>query len=209
MQAKKRSSPPVSLSELEGAILSELCNRGRQTAFKVRRSFAISPALEWRGSAGAVYSAIGRLEKAGLVGSEAQEDRRGSRLLFITAAGKVAMTAWSCDPVRAISVGIDPFRLRSGIWRGLPARPQRELFAQLRQAIIEDLGKLRSYVLHDDVIERASVELAIKLQETRLAWLEAPAIGAGRARGAPRLRAAASPRSTSRTTPRRTNRRRR
>ena len=36
------------LTELEGAILSEVFYRGRQTAFQVRRSFADSPSLEWK-----------------------------------------------------------------------------------------------------------------------------------------------------------------
>lgn len=172
------------LSELEGAILSEVCSRGPQTAFKVRRSFAISPALEWRGSAGAVYPAIRRLEKAKLLGGKAQRDGRGTRLLSITAKGRAALTAWACDETRAISVGIDPFRLRAGIWQSFPVARQREVLARLRAAIVEDLRALRSYVRHDDAVEKASLALAIKLQESRLQWLEglANSLGARRRR---------------------------
>lgn len=93
-------------------------------------------------------------------------------MLSITAAGRAAMTAWACDEARAISVGIDPFRLRAGIWRGLPAARQRAVLAKLRQALHDDIAKLKTYVLHDDVVEKASLELAIKLQEARLEWLE-------------------------------------
>ena len=159
------------LSELEGAVLSELHHRGRQTAFKVRRSFATSPSLEWRGSAGAVYAAIARLERSGLISGEMQQDARGTRILAITDSGAEAMLAWACDSSRAISVGVDPFRLRSGIWAGLSPAMRTQLTRQLKQALLADLDQLKSHKRHDDLIERASVELAIKLQETRLTWL--------------------------------------
>ena len=54
------------LTELEGAILSEIYHRGQKTAFQVRRAFAASHSLEWKGSAGAVYPAVKRLRAARL-----------------------------------------------------------------------------------------------------------------------------------------------
>lgn len=163
------------LSELEGAILSELQHRGAQTAFKVRRSFATSPSLEWRGSAGSVYAAIRRLETAGLIAGKDQGDRRGTRILCITAQGRAAMTAWACDVSRAVSVGVDPFRLRSGIWDGAATEAKRALFEQLEAALVEDISALKKYRRHGDVIEAASVDLAVRLQQTRLDWLRASA----------------------------------
>jgi len=38
------------LTELEGAILAEIKNGGYETAFQVRRAFATSLSLEWKGS---------------------------------------------------------------------------------------------------------------------------------------------------------------
>ena len=55
------------LTELEGAILSEIQHRGQKTAFQVRRAFAVSFSLEWKGSAGAVYPAVKRLEQRGFI----------------------------------------------------------------------------------------------------------------------------------------------
>lgn len=159
------------LSELEGAILSELQHRGRQTAFKVRRSFATSPSLEWRGSAGSVYAAIRRLEVAGLIEGEEQSDRRGTRLLRITRLGSEAMAAWACDVTRAISVGVDPFRLRSGIWDAVDAHRRADLFVELEAALVHDIDVLKSHRRYGDVIETASMDLAIRLQQSRLAWL--------------------------------------
>lgn len=173
MQGETPAAAATTLSELEGAILSELYHRGAQSAFKVRRSFAISPSLEWRGSAGAVYAAIGRLEKSALIAAEIQADRRGTRLLRITETGVARMLSWACDPVRAISVGMDPFRLRSGIWRGLPAGDQARVFDRLVTALQADIDNLIPYAVHKDLIETTSIELAIRLQESRLAWLRA------------------------------------
>lgn len=160
------------LTELEGAILSEIYHRGRQTAFKVRRSFADSPSLEWRGSAGAVYGAIKKLERAGLISAEAMGDGRATRLLSVTPDGRSAMMNWACDPIRACSVGIDPFRLRSGIWVGLDEAAQSETLARVRDALVENIAFLESFSRRKDAIEQHSVALALALQRARLNWLE-------------------------------------
>lgn len=165
----------ATLSELEGAILSELRHRGAQTAFKVRRSFAVSPSLEWRGSAGSVYAAIRRLEAAGMILSEAAGDRRGTRVLSLTDQGFAAMSAWANDVARAVSVGVDPFRLRSGIWEGWSYSEKATLFDQLEKALVEDIEGLRRHSRHGDAIEIASVDLALRLQQTRLDWLRGSA----------------------------------
>jgi len=171
MQATNGEETIPALSELEGAILSELRHRGRQTAFKVRRSFATSPSLEWRGSAGSVYAAIRRLELARLIEGEEQADRRGTRLLRITEQGSAAMAAWACDVTRAISVGVDPFRLRSGIWDAIDPAIRPGLYEQLQAALIRDIEALKGHRRYGDVIETASVDLAIRLQQSRLDWL--------------------------------------
>jgi DNA-binding PadR family transcriptional regulator len=162
----------LALSELEGAILSEIYHRGRQTAFKVRRSFADSPSLEWRGSAGAIYGAIAKLERAGLISAEAMADRRAGRLLSVTAEGERAMLLWASDPARACSVGIDPFRMRAGIWAGMQDGGQASTLAPIRQALVHNIEYLESFSRRDDAIERHSVELALTLQRARLDWLD-------------------------------------
>lgn len=163
----------LSLTELEGGILSEILHRGRQTAFKVRRSFADSPSLEWRGSAGSVYGAIKKLERAGLIEAEERGDGRSSRLLSVTSAGEQAMLAWACDPTRATSVGIDPFRMRSGIWVGLNDEQRQRALAGVRGALESNITFLESFSRRNDAIERHSVALALALQRARLDWLDA------------------------------------
>lgn len=161
------------LTELEGSVLSELHHRGRQTAFQVRRSFSISPSIEWRGSAGAVYPAIKRLERDGLIVAEAKGDGRATRVLSITAAGVETMMLWACDPGRACSVGIDPFRMRAGIWMDLEPGQRAVVLSGVRQELLEGMERLANWSRHGDAIERASVDLSLRLQRARLEWLDA------------------------------------
>lgn len=160
------------LTELEGAILSEVLYRGRQTAFQVRKSFADSPSLEWKGSAGAVYPAVKRLERAGLLCARATGDRRSTKLLDITREGKNELLQWACAPERGISTGIDPFRMRSGIWLQLPPERRRKVMSEIRAAIEKDLKALQAYARRKDTIEKASVDLAWRLQKMRLDWID-------------------------------------
>lgn len=178
------------LTELEGSILSELQHRGSQTAFQIRRSFATSPSVEWRGSAGAVYPAIKRLERDGLINGVAKGDGRATRLLSITEEGHRAMMAWATEPARAVSVGIDPFRMRAGIWLGLPATERENALRSIRQALRESVEALETYVRRDDEIERASVHLSLGLQRMRLSWIEMALEEAGKADGTARTRRA-------------------
>lgn len=172
MQLPVRDMEAKLLTELEGAILSEIVHRGRQTAFKVRRSFAESPSLEWRGSAGAVYTAIKRLESEGLIQGTDSGDARSSRLLAVTPAGKRAMHSWARDATLATGVGIDPFRLRAGIWSGLKPKDREQTLADMRAQIQKDIAYLKDFSKNNDVIEKVSIDLSLRLQLTRLAWLD-------------------------------------
>lgn len=159
------------LTELEGAVLSEIHHRGQQTAFQVRRAFQTSASIEWSGSAGAVYPAIRRLTEAGLLEATAiTTGRKGSRLL-LTAAGLTAMETWIADATRATSVGLDPFRLRAGIWDTLAPAARDEALARLKLSVAKDLARLHEQLPTLDPVEGARVEWAILLQEMRLAWL--------------------------------------
>ena len=163
---------PKGLTELEGAILSEIHHRGDQTAFQVRRSFALSPSLEWKGSAGAVYPAIKRLERDGLIAATAKGDGRATRILSLTGAGRDAMMRWACDPARAVSTGIDPFRMRAGIWGGLMPAERRRVLAVVRESVEANIAFLHGFSRNNDGIEKASVDLALRLQIARLSWLD-------------------------------------
>jgi DNA-binding PadR family transcriptional regulator len=160
------------LTELEGEILVQIYHRGEQTAFQVRRSFATSPSLESRGSASAVYPAIRRLEKAGLIRGTATSDGRGSHLLCVTALGRDSMLEWAGNEARACGYGIDPFRARAGVWLGLDPKVVRDLLERMRDEIQGSIRFLEGFSRRNDTIERVSVDLSLRLQKTRLEWLD-------------------------------------
>lgn len=160
------------LTELEGAILSEIHHRERKTAFQVRKAFQVSPSLEWSGSAGAVYPAISKMVAAGLVKSDSTSSKLKTRLLTLTADGETRLNDWICDPERAASVGLDPFRLRTGMWDALAPATRRRAFEALRQRIWSQIETLATQLPDLDAVEGQRIELAIVLQESRLSWLD-------------------------------------
>lgn len=157
------------LTELEGAVLSEIHHRVNRTAFQVQRAFQRSPSVEWSGSAGAVYPAIRRLIGAGLIAATPMAGGRKAQALEVTSAGIAALTAWACDPMRAAGVGLDPFRLRSGIWRTMPVAARRMALEAVAAEIRRDLA--REGAVDTDPVERTRDELAMRLQRTRLDWI--------------------------------------
>lgn len=160
------------LTELEGAILSEIHHRGASTAFKVRKAFQDSMSLEWRGSAGAVYPAIRRLTDRGVIDAVETSSGRRTSHLSLTLRGVKALEDWICDSHRAASVGLDPFRLRAGMWAQLsPARKDEAILA-LRRALEAEVVTMMDYMQTLDAVERPRIELAVSLQLSRLEWLD-------------------------------------
>jgi len=159
----------VALTELEGAVLSEIHHRANRTAFQVQRAFQRSPSTEWSGSAGAVYPAIRRLIEGALITATPMAGGRKAQALEVTDAGIAALTAWACDPERAAGVGLDPFRLRSGIWRTLPDTERRNALETVAEQIRQHLA--RQETSDADSVEQARDELALRLQRARLEWI--------------------------------------
>ena len=160
-------TPSSSLTELEGAVLSEIHHRGHNTAFQVRRAFQTSPSIEWSGSAGAVYPAIRRLADGALIETTPiLTGRKGTRL-SLSPQGIAALEAWICDPVRATNVGVDPFRLRAGLWATLDPTVRDEALRRLQQAVDEELDRLIASLTDLDEVERARTEWSIDLQKMR------------------------------------------
>lgn len=164
-------TPSSSLTELEGAVLSEIHHRGHDTAFQVRRAFQTSPSVEWSGSAGAVYPAIRRLADAALIETTPITTGRKGTRLSLSPQGIAALEAWICDPVRATSVGVDPFRLRAGLWITLDPTVRAEALRRLQHAVDEELERLIASLDALDDVERARTEWSIDLQKMRSRWL--------------------------------------
>ena len=161
------------LTELEGAVLTEIAFRGADTAYKVRRAFQLSLNVHWRGSAGAVSPAIRRMKAAGLIAAS-PHPRRAGQVLSPTAAGKIALERWATSIEAATSLGLDPFRLRCVAWDFLSAADRRTLFAKLHEACLAEVAALRIRA-EEDEIGRRQTELAIAVVKARLSWLKARA----------------------------------
>jgi DNA-binding PadR family transcriptional regulator len=159
------------LTELEGAVLTEIGHRGNTTSFKVRRAFELSGSANWRGSAGAVYAAVKRMIARGLQKAQPISGRRGGNHLRLTAAGEEALRSWMLDFERASDSGFDPFRLRAGLWLRLPKHQLAHHLSSLEEAIIREIAQLRAYAEGQDEIESAELDLVFRLQELRLHWI--------------------------------------
>jgi DNA-binding PadR family transcriptional regulator len=159
------------LTELEGAVLTEIAHRGNDTAYKVRRAFQLSPSVQWRGSAGAVSPAVKRLRAAALISAKPHPTRAG-QTLSLTSSGKRALENWATSIELATGVGLDPFRLRSGVWEFLTSAKRRALFVKLKAALEADLAALKERD-EPDLVDRRQTELAMTLVKARLAWLHA------------------------------------
>jgi len=159
------------LTELEGAVLTEVEFRGNDTAYRVRQAFEASFSVQWRGSAGAVSPAAHRLEARGLLKSAPHPTRRG-KVLAVTASGKAALVRWAKDADLASGAGMDPFRLRAGVWAMLPARERRTLFNRLRDQLEREIEALENRQ-YEDLPDRIQSELAMTLLRGRIAWIEA------------------------------------
>jgi DNA-binding PadR family transcriptional regulator len=158
------------LTELEGAVLEAVQCRDQDTAYKIRRAFERSFSVQWRGSAGAISPAVHRLEARGLLRSAPHPTRRG-KVLALTAEGKEALLAWAKDTVLASGAGMDPFRLRAGVWLTLSETERRTLFKQLAAQLRRDTDALeqRDY---EDPPDRIQSELAMELLGSRIDWLK-------------------------------------
>ncbi|WGM30069.1 hypothetical protein [Brevundimonas sp. NIBR11] len=173
MNVSKGPRGSATLTELEGAILSEIHHRGAETAFKVRKAFLGSPSVEWSGSSGAVYPAIRRLTAHGLIHGEAQMSARKGSSLTLTANGVEALDNWICDLDRAAGLGLDPFRLRSGLWDELPGAVRLKQLASLLVVLKTNIADLETYGSGLDRVERRRVDLSIAQQKARATWVEA------------------------------------
>jgi DNA-binding PadR family transcriptional regulator len=162
----------ASLTELEGAILGVLVRAPAATAYRVRQVFQDSRSVEWSGSAGAVYPAIRRLVTARLIKERAEADGRGAHTYRLTPGGKRVYERWLCDVTRAVGPGIDPFRTRAPLWKGLAPRTRRQLAQELKRALEAQHGILQGELSSLDEGDAVAARLHLALLDLRLKWLE-------------------------------------
>ena len=103
------------LSRLELTLLGLTSNGGPCTAYWLRCQFQKSPSSFFSGSAGAVYPAVERLEKGGLIAATTRrQGRRVSRRYTLTGTGTKALQEWLLPPLpqEDVTFTMDPVRTR-------------------------------------------------------------------------------------------------
>lgn len=168
------------LTELESCILGVVWRRSPCSPYAVRREFADSKSAQWSASAGSIYPAIKRLERAGLLASVLRPwGSRGKTELTLTPQGLAALRRWirrlepwTGDPTS------DPVRTRFFFLDALEAAEERlAAVDEAEERTRAKLDILKRYV--DDLGREASVaeQLAalggVFELEGRLRWLEA------------------------------------
>jgi len=147
------SRPPETaarrLSELEAVVLGLVWSDGPCTAYAVRRIVKGSLSSQWSGSAGAVYPAVARLERRGLIRSRAQATgRRRSQALEITARGSRVLTDWLRPPIDPDALGIpaDPLRMRLRFLELLAPADREAFLEQATASVATTLHEVREDV---------------------------------------------------------------
>jgi DNA-binding PadR family transcriptional regulator len=137
------------LSALEGALLGLLRQEPR-CGYDLRKVFAETPFVQFSDSPGAVYPALQRLERRGLLAPVARQpgSGRGRRLLRLTPRGLATFRAWLRTPVtrEAVIHRQDSLMLQFAFLEELLGRVAcREFLVQYERALGGYLAELETY----------------------------------------------------------------
>ncbi len=166
------------LTDLEMAILGVVWKRSPCTAYLVAREFSTSPSSHWRGSAGAVYPAIERLRRLGLL-----KQRKGvslgrpCSLLALTAKGLSQLQQWLTPPMdeAAATITHDPVRTRAFFLAALPPEQQRAFLEDAEAQLLAQVPRLEEevarYQKSGDWFSEQAQKGALHTMIGRLAWL--------------------------------------
>jgi DNA-binding PadR family transcriptional regulator len=169
----------MSKDSVLGYALIGLLHQQPLSGYDVKKIFASSPMGGFSDSPGAIYPALSRLEKRGLVRSEIEGSTglRRRRVFHITPSGLAALKAWQRKPI----VDEDVVRHLGELLLRF-AFMDETLGAERSQAFLQEFaGKLSSYIpnLREylkthaksmPVSGRLALESGILEYETRLHW---------------------------------------
>jgi DNA-binding PadR family transcriptional regulator len=166
------------LSELEGVCLGIVCKHQPCTAYRVRRELKEGPSSHWRASAGSVYPLLARLEEEGRVATtQDKNDRRGRKLLRVTARGRKSHRDWvmgGADP-EVISSVTDPVRSRTFFLNVLNKPKQLEYLDKLISLMECYLAETKTHLAQQsqsgDLYDYLGSLGATQVTQARLEWL--------------------------------------
>jgi DNA-binding PadR family transcriptional regulator len=139
------------LTEFEQVLLG-MIDRAPSTGYDLKQEFVTTPLGIYQPSSGALYPALRRLERRGLLYAEpADSGQNGSRRRFvyhITEQGHAAHAAWVRRPVNPATITTDlPLHLMRFVMmeRILPRADVLTFLADLRDALAACVDELESY----------------------------------------------------------------
>jgi len=166
------------LSDLEMAILGIVWKRAPCTSYVVAKEFFTSPSSHWRGSVGAVYPAIARLQRLGLL-KQHQATRRGRpcSLSELTPKGLAKLRKWLLPPLpsSAAAITYDPIRTRAYFLAALTKEQQQEFLGEAERQMIAQVPVLEAEVARyqdsGDWLSEQAQRGALHVMAGRLAWI--------------------------------------
>ena len=166
------------LSTLD-ALLLYLIVQGLRSGYEVRRLFQTTPLQRFSDSPGAIYPALARLERGGLLSSRAETTGRRRRAYAPTAAGETALDAWIEGPpdLAAALRRPDEMDIRFVITANRAGWARARAFlAERERAEAENLARLEAHASAPegaamDRAARGALELGVALTATRLTWI--------------------------------------
>ena len=161
------------LKDLEAYILGVVAEHQPCSPYFIHKTFRASPSLFFSGSAGAIYPAVKRLQKKGLVEAERSGTRgKPSKSLTITPKGRNEFLSWYLDTSQAGDSGYDPIRGRISVMGALPPNTQSDIASRMFKIAEKRLAEVKSLqkATQKDVgmpwaleMERVTLEAKIKL----------------------------------------------
>jgi DNA-binding PadR family transcriptional regulator len=160
-------------------ILLGLLARAPQSGYELKKFFTDTPAVVYRPSSGALYPALRRLERRGLLSSTElpSAGRRTRRAYRATEAGLVLHHRWLREPVDPENVGADlgTHLMRFVMAEGVLGEDEvLDWLEQLEDALAAFVADIEKFVEHADLAGRhppLALQHGIDIHQASLAWV--------------------------------------
>jgi DNA-binding PadR family transcriptional regulator len=159
-------------------VLGIVFKRAPCTAYAIMQEFATSSSSYFRGSAGAIYPLVKRLEDRGLLrGADGARGRRARRAYSLSREGRTALRRWLAPPLPEsdAAFAVDPVRTRTYFLAAL-TKKQRLEFARdaehrLRAQLATVSAECERYRRRGDPFSSLAVRGALHVMRARLRWI--------------------------------------
>jgi DNA-binding PadR family transcriptional regulator len=161
-------------SSLEAALVGLLA-RGPASGYELRKVFQTTPLAAYSDSPGAVYPALRRLEKRGLVSGREAAGGRRRKQLRLTATGRAWAQRWAAAPVTTADIARDAAAVDLRLALLSNIRPARipGFLVEYAGAIESHLASLTAAATELTDLPRSgalALDLGIHLFRARLTW---------------------------------------